>query len=265
MVTGKVVQPARVYMGDAVDSSTTTTNWDLALTVAPGVHDLFAFSADHVLVHHALDATHNVALGTIDIVTAGTVLDTVAFSAINKTATEVLTSRAAIETPTTSFAAVTRPGDASATKVIPESLLVATDRQSVSVIATDGGHERALRQPYHAGGSTEYTLPSLLTGVSWTTTANPVLHWNTLATVTAFSASVLSESTNTAQYNVSATWSYLTTTGVDQITFDTSIPGFQAAWKVDLTQPYRRSVIAQYVPATSTVETETYADELDAR
>ena len=63
-----------------------------------------------------------------------------------------------MDTPTTSFSRVYR-GPLAGTKLAPESALIATDNQTASVHATNGGNLRALRRPLRVGGNTTYTLP----------------------------------------------------------------------------------------------------------
>jgi hypothetical protein len=260
-VTGQMLQAGRVFVGDDYEFSS-TANWTFGMLGAPGPHDFFAFSADHALMRRAVDTTNDIDLGTLDVDASGIALQQVAFTATNATANDTLTSRAAITTATTAFASVSGFGPANAVAVVPDSALESGDVQTVSVGATDGGHGRYLRKPYHAGGNAAYTLPTnLLVGPTWMTGTDLGLSWTAIASsLTSFDMSV-SPDTTLNLYDLAATAHFFAATGVDHIALDTQVPGYQDAWKVDLTQGYYLDAQVQTVDADVT-ETELYEDHV---
>jgi hypothetical protein len=257
-VTGQMVQPGRVFLGQDYDYSS-DPNWAITLTGAPGPHDFFAFSADHALVRRAIDTTHDLDLGMLDVNASGSLLEQLAFTATNATANETLTARSAITTATTPFASITSFGPANTVAVMPYSALASGDVQTVSVGATKAdGYGRYLRKSYHTGGDTAYTLPTnFLSGATWTAAADMTFGWTAVAsTFTTFQASV-----NAAQspnyYEISVSPRFVSATGVDHVLYDTQLPGYQSAWKVDLSQGYYLSAMVQNVDG-DLIETATY-------
>jgi hypothetical protein len=255
-VIGTMVQAGRIYLGDDLRISS-TPDWDFHMLSPAGPHDLFAFSDDYALVRHAVDTTQDVALGTLDLSASGVALQQVAFTATNLGASETLNGRAAIETATTSFATVSHYIPANMVRVVPDSALASGDRQTVSVVAIDGGHSRFLRKPYHAGVSTSFTLPNLLGGGSFAIAPDPTFSWTTVASAfTSFGVAVL-PNTGTNYYDLSVTPSFLAATGVDHLALDAQLPGYQQVWKPDMSTGYDLAATVQTVDGDQ-IETEVY-------
>jgi hypothetical protein len=261
-VTGQMVQPGRVFLGDDLNISN-TPNWSITMTGAAGPHDLFAFSTDHALVRHAVDTTHDVALGTLDLDANGVAMPQLAFTATNAGANATLNARAAIETSTTLFASISHFIPANAVRVVPDSALASTDHQTVSVASIDGNHQRYLRKPFHVGDSTAYTLPNLLGGGTFTMAPDTTFSWTTIASAfTSFDVSVY-PNTGLNYYDASATPSFIAATGVNHLALDVQLPGYQPAWKLDVSMGYDLDATIQNVEGDQ-IETDEYNDPVDA-
>ena len=65
-VSGTMMQAGTIAVDDDFRGSP-TPNWSFDLSASPGRHDLFALTADHVLVQRGVDATHDVAVGSLDV------------------------------------------------------------------------------------------------------------------------------------------------------------------------------------------------------
>jgi hypothetical protein len=125
---------------------------------------------------------------------------------------------------------------------------------SVSADSGSGAHIRSLRKPYQAGSSTAYTLPSLISGATWSLVPNATMTWTTLSTpFTSFDVTLYSNSAD-AYYDLAATTNFIAATGTHQLTLATNLPGYQTAWLGDLSKGYDLDITIQNV--TDQVETE---------
>ncbi len=247
-VSGHMVQAGQVMLSEDQDSSTTPA-WDFALTAGSGTYDLLGLSADHIALRHGISVTADVAVATpLDVVEEGAPLASVAFSVTNATASESLVASVAIESPAFFFARLYEGPIATAT-IAPDSVLVATDIQSASLQATDGGHFRALRRPIHAGGDTAYTLPAALgagfslSGAAFATTWDPV----PAAASVELSINGIPDSGAGNSLDLWASPAFVTATGITQLTLATDMPGYLPAWNIDPTTPYDESLTSQAV------------------
>jgi hypothetical protein len=118
---------------------------------------------------------------------------------------------------------------------IPTNLLVTGDYQRVRVSASTATTNRwaSVTPP----GATTFTLLPQLSNVSFGS-ANGDLEvtFGTLPMAEAIYIFAYGMSTGYENYSVSP--SYIAKTGATKLAFDTDVPGFQPAWRVDLTLPH---------------------------
>jgi hypothetical protein len=158
-VTGHMVQAGEIAFSD--DGATSdTANWDFSLSVASGSFDLIAVTAADVAMRRAITVGGDLALApAIDLTHEGSPLVATHFTVTNATLTESLVASVNLDNPTLFDARIYR-GPLATGMVVPDAMLVATDAQSASIQATDGGKFRAFRKPVHAGDTAAYTLPA---------------------------------------------------------------------------------------------------------
>jgi hypothetical protein len=134
-------------------------------------------------------------------------------------------------------------------KIAPDSALIATDKQTASVIATTDGGYRSLRRPFRANGTTAYTLPAPLTGVAWEQADGKLaVSWGALPAFDSFIVSMSGASTDPAKihsHNLKLSPRFVEATGLTRAAIDTEIAGYKPAWKIDLAGEYSRELFVQ--------------------
>jgi hypothetical protein len=274
-VTGHMVQPGSVQIGDSSDRST-VPDWDFSIPVPTGSFDLAATSTDAITVRRGLAIAGDLAVTPpIDLTQEGTALVDVAFTATNATSEETTQASVALFTATTPFLpARVFLGPLATAKVAPDAALIASDTQTVSVrgfsfsgTSVQRNPFRAFRHPFHVGGDTAFTLPPALDGVQWSVTGDELtMQWAALPAFTAFVESVggnAAGGTTPVNYLVDLSPRFLAATRLHRFTIDTHLPGFLPAWTIDLTGFYNRDLTTQNVPAPNVVLTSEVTEFLE--
>jgi hypothetical protein len=255
-VIGHMVQAGTLQLGELVASSA-TPDWERVLFSTAGKHDLIATTADRIAVRRDVEVP---ALGdppplaAIDVERDGLALVDAAFTAANAKPDEVVAASVNVATKTThSDTAVYRGGLATA-KVAPSAALVATDAQTVTVSATRGTSVRSLRRPFRVGGAAGFTLPAAITNGQWLVEAAGIgVSWSALPALapddalTALIDAATTDPAVAAVQELDVSPRFIAATKLVHAVIDTSIPGFEAAWKPDVTQPYTRTLRAEHV------------------
>jgi hypothetical protein len=266
-VTGHMVQPGFVTMGDNNDRST-VPDWDFSIPVPTGSFDLIATSADAISVRRSVpvvgDATVTPA---VDLSQEGTALVDVAFSATNATPDETTQVSVGLFTPTTRFPARVFLGPLDAARAAPDAALIATDSQSASVRAFTDTAFRALRRPFRVGDNTVYTLPPPLGPVTWNVVNGEIsLHWTTLPPFTLFTAFIGGSALfplTPPTYLLDLSPRFIAATRIRDFHIDTDIPGFQPQWRVDFADFYSRGLTVQNIPDPGVVITSQVTELID--
>jgi hypothetical protein len=250
-ITGTMVQPGTVRLGDSFDSSPSDT-WMFHVAAASGTHDLLATTADGFAVRRAVSITADLVLTPpIDVVQEGTVLATVPFRVANPLPDETSRAVAFLETSASEPPATLYAGPIDAVKVAPDAALQGFDRQSVSLRAQRGTSTRALRRAFHSGADTMYTLPPAFGDPQWTIGgARAEVSWTLLPAVGTLSESVSGSGpggTTAASYQLDLTDAFVAATAPTRAVIDTDIPGYLPAWRIDLTASYARQLFVQQI------------------
>jgi len=253
-ITGHMVQAGAVTLGDSSDSSS-TDDWDFTLFAVNGTYDLIATTSGGIVVQRGIAVGGDLALvQPIDVVQQGTAFVTSAFSVTNAMSGETVRAAAFLETGTNSFPAVLYSGSPTAVTIAPDTALLATDSQTVSLrtfsATPNGTAVRALRRSFRAGGDTSYTLPSALGDPQWTiagTTAE--VNWTLLPVIGDLTETVggLTLGGTSANYQFDMTTNFVAATTPTRALIDTDIPGYQLAWRVDTTASYFRQLQVQRI------------------
>ena len=267
-LTGHMVQAGQVYVGD-VNTSSMTPNWTVTGMIANGTFDLFAVSADHAEIRRNVTITGDTTLTPqIDVVQQGTALSSVALTATNGTAQETVSAMTNLQSSSIFFATVYR-GPLAAAKVMPESMLVASDKQSVSVRGLDpNGGFRADRRKFSVGDSTSFALPPAVTAQFAMTSAGAQITFGSLPFTADYVDFYIFEtpSTNsgtTIYHDLDFSSAFVTATGATQLTISTDIPGYQPNWKIDERQPYDASFLLQSHATSGDLLTSSYSQSFN--
>jgi hypothetical protein len=263
-VDGVMVQGGRLQLGDAVRASS-TPSWSFDLSVLSGTHDLLAMTTDRIALRHAVAITGATTVTPpIDVVQEGALFADVTFTATNAAPAETLAASVHLDRPITPLGVYRGP--IAPAKVAPDSVLVATDAQTVSIQATDGAAFRALRRPFRVGGNTMYTLPAPVTGAQWEIArGNLAASWSSIPEFDVFTvdASGASDATKFQNHYLSLSPRFVAATGLTRASIDTDIPGYKPEWKVNFARPYYRRMSLQRVVSgeilTSSVSEQTTA------
>jgi hypothetical protein len=249
-VTGHMVQVGQLTMG-----STTTISklpeWDFSFEAVPGSYDLVARTDTQIVVRRGITITSDdVALTpAVDLAQEGTAFAMVAFSAANAAADEAVSALAYVTNPTLTLSADLPEGPITAVKVAPASVLEPSDTQSVQIRASRGSMTRSLLRPFPSGGDTLYTLPPAIGDLQWKVEGGQLsASWTSLPDLdqlTMFTFGAAGGTAGQSFYELTASAQFLATTAVEQLGFDTGIPGFKAEWRIDFAGGYQRYLEAR--------------------
>ncbi len=254
-VTGQMVQAGKVALGLS-ESTSTGASWTFDLTNDPGTYDLIAVADGRIAIQRGLVATSNTALAApVDVVTHGVALAAMPFTATNAAPGETIDGSSAIYSAGKTLLGI-YDGPPAGMMLLPASVLVPGDEQSVDLFATDGGlRSRQIERSYSAGDPTSLALPAPIGDVQFA--ASPQHLVATMqalpdADIVALSASsFLSSPQQSLDVERDMSRSYIAQTHATSISVDTDVPGFLAAWRVDYQQAYMRDLSSETVTDTS--------------
>jgi hypothetical protein len=138
-------------------------------------------------------------------------------------------------------------GEVAALTLIPDSVLGAADRQRVTVsqFATDDTTRSVTRSAIRETTDRTFTLPDPLAGASLAETAGTIsATWNELPDHDSLDLAIdqFTETEVFFFHNLNISKAFAAEVGT--IDLDLDIPGFQAAWKIDVTKEYNRDLSA---------------------
>jgi len=255
-VHGRMVQPGSVAMTSWVRSN--EPDWRFQQYAPPGSYTLYAASDSHVLIQRDLQINDNIDLPAIDVDASGTPLITQPFTIANPHTGEGFTQRAVIGIePSTASPSNETPlylyqGDLATAQVIPSAALSSHDIQTVSLRETtsDETHNtlRAYRKGYRVGDPTELTLPESLGDVTWSTDGQISATWSARSTDAPMLLQIIGYDGITQSIDASA--AFLNDTGRRGLTFDTSAPGFDDSWAIDVSRAHLFVASSQIIGET---------------
>ena len=237
-VTGTMNQAGQITLGDSAMS--TTAPWNFNLSVATGMHDLIAIStANKIEVQRGIAVSQAMQLPTVDLTNAASLLTTTPTLAGVGGSETVITETLFLTA--NEFVTIDRAMGATA-HYVPASLVQSADfhRVHTTASAAMASHEVSYAPPAPA----TLTLLPNLTGTTFG--ANGSDAEVTLGTLPAYELLELAVSaTNTNAFElIDATQSWVAKTGATKLALETDAPGFQAAWRVDLTMAHVTSLEA---------------------
>jgi hypothetical protein len=145
------------------------------------------------------------------------------------------------------------PGTA---KAAPDAALLATDVQSASLRAAKGGPMRSLRRPFRVGGETAYVLPPPIGDPRWTIEGGELAaSWTTVPDGDHLLVWAYESTPPFSSHEFDLSQPFLAASDATRATLDTHMPGYKPEWRIDLTRPYARQLLAQQVSDTYIVST----------
>ena len=261
-VTGHVVQPGNVQLATSVAGSR-NAEWSFAMAVDTGTYDLIASTDERIAIRRGIAVNSNMAITPdVDFAQEGTALVDGAFTVTNADSDEQLFTRVTIQNPTTGSHPA-RParvylGPLATARVAPESVLLETDTQMATMIGVINpgvapGTFRALQRPFRVGGNAVFAFPKHFVGGQWAVeNGDLTARWTALPDFERFDFAAW----NPARFHeLDASPAFLEALDDRKLTLDTTVPGYQRGWRVDLTGPYDRRLVAFKGSGTGVVAT----------
>jgi hypothetical protein len=236
-VTGQMVQAGTLWMQDTKMSA--TANWPFTLNVSTGKHDLIAMDADHMAVRRGLNITAAMAVPNVDVDTEGAAI-TPATLTVNNLGSDTLS------TELDWFLAndyATIKGTTTTVQPPPTSLVTGTDFEFFFLDASTSATSRTANVQWD-GTTTTFDLMPTISGITYDPQSEAAT-WGTLPTYTDLSVALVGASMTTyTEQQFRATKSWLDATHATSISFDSSAPGYDPAWKIDPASTHTRMFTA---------------------
>jgi len=258
-VTGTMIQAGGVAM--TTSDRAPYPYWFFRQYAPAGTYTMYAASADHVLIQRDLRLTDDIQFPMLDVDATGTAVVPQPFKITNPRSDKDVTPVAYV-----GVEAANQPGstlyfysdDPAKAAILPNAALTDNDVQTVSLRETtqraDHFTLRAYRRSYHVGDPTDFTLPELPDGVQWSTDGDVAVTWSSLPANTPFIFQISGHgpagSFQRRTETVDVSTSFLHTTNIHGLRFDTDVPGFHKELAADLTQLTYLSAYGQIHGAT---------------
>jgi hypothetical protein len=139
----------------------------------------------------------------------------------------------------------------------PNSVLEPSDVQTLMVVTKSGEALRGIRRRLREGDSTAFTLPEFFNGFMLSTVdGKPVTTWTPLPDHTQLYNWLTGYSANFEaglSYQIIYSRSFEEAVGMTSITPETDIPGFQPAWRFDVTKYYGQEMYVERTDGNDTL------------
>ncbi|HWO23410.1 MAG TPA: hypothetical protein VNO30_31935 [Kofleriaceae bacterium] len=244
-VKGEVVQPGAISVGGLFASSD-TPDWELDMGLPAGTFDLIGVSDSRIMLRRDLAVSGTVDLQTIDIDAQGAELVPTALTAANAATGETIRALVMVTTPKNELGLVHLGAPASA-KVAPAAFVTGDVRQTVTMMGQKDNESRVVRRDFRAGDATSFTLPEPIGPVEFAAQEGQlVATWSTLPEHDKLVVAVTGELADgkARSHELALSQRYLAETGATRATLATDLPGYEAAWKLDLTREHLREAQA---------------------
>ncbi|MGN6111365.1 MAG: hypothetical protein ACTHU0_40085 [Kofleriaceae bacterium] len=243
LLSGMVDQPGLVMVGTTLAFGFEAP-WQFDVALPDGSYDLAAITEGKLALRRNVVVNGDTWMTPdIDLDAEAIELAPSPLTATNLEPDEGASAIIVLSTPSTPLMVVSNNELASATK-LPDSALLATDRQDAIVSTENGPYRRAVRRALDAG--TAFTLPDGLRDVRFTVEGGElVASWGTLPTHDTVEIVAQGYSDDFSQdwrHTKQISARFVAETGIARATLDTQIPGFQPAWRLDLTGWYDREL-----------------------
>jgi hypothetical protein len=249
-----MVQPAVVHLGTS-SFVTAASNPNFELQAIAGTFDLVMLTSDSkIAIRRDLQVSGDLQLGSIDLAQDSPQQRVpTTFTATNLGGADTIYAEASLEAGGT-FARL-HFGTGWSLSVVPQSALRPTDRQIISLAASEpvngAGTLRRTRFAflrYNLGEPTSITLPEPVGAVAYEATADRlVATWSTLPEYDTLTVQRLSSAPNLSNLRIHAlelTRAFVDATDATSAALAVDdLPGFKAEWRQHPTQPHNRDLM----------------------
>jgi hypothetical protein len=230
-VTGQMQQAGTVIV-DGVTKTSNTAAWTFSLDVPMGTHDLIAFDALHMQITRDLAINAAVALPTIDLAANGTVYTDATLTFAGLVTGDTVQTQSVLYTQN-DYIQLSQTTNNTAV-LAPAALLDQNDFTDLYASVTNTAARTFRSVSAYNSTATSFTLPPVLTGITFGTTIPATAQWATLPAL----STVLLEAdafTNTSftMQRVTATQAWLTKAGATSLAFESDATNYDPAWNVD--------------------------------
>ncbi|HEY0193491.1 MAG TPA: hypothetical protein VGC42_20380 [Kofleriaceae bacterium] len=263
-LTGKATAASLVQIGEMSTIADATGKY---ITYSPlGSRDIIASTASKIAIARnvGIDYGYDSVIPAVDVAAQGKALTPVVLGIPNVRDGETVQAAVHVATATTDTSAVISlsppatygenseaVNTAGINVASPATLTEPGDVQTVTASATLGSSVRSLARAFRLYGDTELTLPPVLAGGAFAyaaATQQVSAKWTALPEATALHLVLAGATTSPAAFSrqelhVSA--AYLEAVNPTTAAVDLALPGYQAAWRIDMHQPYTRTLSAQ--------------------
>ena len=234
--------------------------------VADGIYDVIARDASPISFMDRVAIRRNVVIAgdtmvtpAIDVAAEGIAMTYAEPRVTGLAAGETLAMTGVLHTPT-AMTNVTYPS-CPCVHVLPDAALGPGDTQSIEIVASTNTAtkftQRKITRRYVEGTSVVFVLPPALP-VQYTTSAGlPIATWSNLPPFDRLQFSIGQTVLNNAglavMHTVDLSPSYVAAIGATSVAFDTNLPGYDPAWRTDITLSWGRSAQLRHSDGSDTV------------
>ena len=230
-ITGQMAQAGTVIVG-GVSKKSATAAWSFSLDVPMGTHDALAFDATKMQLTRDISVTAAASLPNIDVAANGTAY-TNATLALTGLGTGDTTQTDSILYTNNDYIELSQTTNATAV-LAPDSLLGQNDFTELDTNVTNMAAGTFRGATTYDNTTTAFTLPAVLTGVTFGTAAPLTAHWGTLpASTNVYLAAESFTATTFTVQRVTATQSWISETSATSLAFATDAPNYDSGWNVD--------------------------------
>ncbi|MEO6773338.1 MAG: hypothetical protein ABI467_09965 [Kofleriaceae bacterium] len=229
-VTGQMQQAGKVMFG-GVTKSGTTSPWSFSLAVAMGPHDLVAFDATKMQITRDIAVDAAVALPAVDVGANGTAYTNATLSLTGLATGETVQSESLLFTDN-DYAQLSQTTDTSVV-LAPAALLGQHDFTELDAKVTNMAAGTFRSVWAYDNTTTAFTLPPVLSGVTFGTAVPITAQWGTLPDVsTVVLEADAFTNTNFTVQRVTATQAWLTKAGATSLAFASDAANYDPSWNV---------------------------------
>jgi hypothetical protein len=238
-VHGHLVQAGSVTLGDGAATEIPADS-DFDVVTARGTHDLVAISPDPMAVRRSVVVEADRTLTPIDIDAEGQRLLPTAPTITNVISDENLSGLIYLATAETSFLTAVSFGAPASLLAAPSSVLSPGLFQTIEIDADDADNSRSSgRDNFRIGDPMIFALPDRLGSVRFAVKDGELSAATDVERGDEFQLVLFPRSAHTVGNVVIASHSFFEATRATSIETDSTIPGFQPSWRVDLSEPYQ--------------------------
>jgi hypothetical protein len=253
-ITGQMMQAGTVRYGQ-VGMQSSAAGWDIDMQAPGGMHDLLVYDAASMYVQRGLQLWQATSLGAIDLSQTGSAMPSESLQ-VTGAGSDGIASYVVWQLGDRDPMQYVAEGSPVTIPIPPPTSVMSEDSENITVAATGPGDDtaepvliRSAVQPFlGTPTSLDFALP---TGMSASFVPGDVTaaQWQVLPANPTVALYVDNENDPTvptpSSELVSVSTSWIAATGASGLAFDTSAPGYNPSWNIDITRPYEADMRVQ--------------------